>query len=229
MWFCTDFVHPYERLVEISPEGARVLGTGRHVKRPGRSYHVVDLRRQRVDVNSQMILTRDGTDARVSVTVDVRVSDPVRYLMEHAAPHDAVYLAVQVALREVVAALDIEEVLARGFSLDGHMDAIMRAADEVGLRVLDAVIKDVGASYEVEAAIAASVIEKATAKARLEQARAEAAATRVRANTVKVYEEHPFLARLRMLEALPDGTKLVIRADDDQPASLDSAPRKSSN
>lgn len=50
-------------------------------------------------------------------------------------------------------------------------------------------------------------------QAKLEAARAETAALRSLANAAKLLDDHPALARLRLVQAAPYGTKIVIGLD----------------
>ena len=51
--------------------------------------------------------------------------------------------------------------------------------------------------------------------AQLESARAETAALRTLANGAKILEDHPALAKLRMVQAIPMGSSLSLRVDDE--------------
>jgi regulator of protease activity HflC (stomatin/prohibitin superfamily) len=78
-----------------------------------------------MSVPGQEVLTHDGLAVKVSLTVAVRTADPRRW---HETVEDAdafVYAALQIALREVVAAGTLEELLASRGAL----------ADQVRMRV----------------------------------------------------------------------------------------------
>ena len=66
--------------------------------------------------------------------------------------------------------------------------------------------------------IRAAALELATAQHRaavlLEQARAETAALRSMANAAKLLDDHPALARLRLVQAAGPGSRLVLQLSD---------------
>ncbi|KRE42896.1 slipin family protein [Knoellia sp. Soil729] len=195
----------------------RVLEPGRH-RRVRRSAHVqVDLREQLLAVSPQEILTVDGVQVRVSAAVRWAVADPVAWLERATDPLGLVYLATQVALRDAVAGLTLETVSQRGAGLDAATltAAVDAAARPVGLTVLEVVLKDVILPAEVRSA----TLELATARqrgaAQLEMARAETAALRSLANGAKLLEDHPALARQRLVQSLPYGSQLVVKVGDE--------------
>lgn len=65
-------------------------------------------------VAPQEVLTADGVSVKVTATVHWRVSDPVAYIERATEPFVAVYLATQVALREVVATQDSDVAVRSG-------------------------------------------------------------------------------------------------------------------
>ena len=56
-------------------------------------------------------MTRDKVTLRLTLTADLRVVDPVVATSEVASVRDAVYLAVQLAARGMVAAMTLDELL----------------------------------------------------------------------------------------------------------------------
>jgi regulator of protease activity HflC (stomatin/prohibitin superfamily) len=87
------------------------------------------------------------------------------------------------------------------------------AGQSVGITVREAVLKDVLLPPELRAAYAGLVSARQRGKAQLEAARAETAALRSLANGAKLLDEHPGLARLRLVQALPSGSSLKITLD----------------
>lgn len=214
--FRTQFVYPFEALLEYRPDGSvATLGPGRHHLRRRARYVPVDLRVARFVLPTQEIPVADGADVRMSVAVDVTVVDPVLYNGRAMDPHSVVYLAVQVALRDLVAELSVDDVLARRFDLSGVRRVADQAAASVGLEISGVVIRDVGVPADLERSRRAAVIAVAEAKAELERARAEAAAMRIRANAAALLERNPVLARIRTLESLPPGAKVVLHVGGD--------------
>ena len=206
-------VQPWEALLERRDgEATVVLGPGRHVVRRRAEHQLVDLR-ERIDlVPVQEVLTADGVTAKVSAVFRWSVLDPVAYTEKVRDPVGAVYLAVQLGLRDVLAAQEAEALVRapRVRLADGVRDRAALAAAEVGIRLVDVVVKDVVLPGDLRAAYAELVVGRHRAQAQLEAARAETAALRSLANGAKLLDDHPSLAQLRLVQALPPGSRVEL-------------------
>lgn len=97
-------------------------------------------------------------------------------------------------------------------------EAARAAGRRVGVDVLDVCVKDVIVPAEIRTAAMQLVTAKARGAAQLEEARAETAALRALANAGKLLDAHPALAQLRLVQAAPYGSRVVLavgRADVD--------------
>lgn len=190
----------------------RVLAPGRHRRRTRTTLVRVDVRERIVTLAPQEVLTSDGVGLRVTAALVWSVTDPVAFQETSESPDAVVYLAAQIGLREALAVLDVDTVLTsgRGAVVDAVTTAAAAAGASVGITVREAVLKDVMLPAELRAAYAQLVSARQRGKAQLEAARAETAALRSLANGAKLLDEHPGLARLRLVEALPPGASLKI-------------------
>jgi regulator of protease activity HflC (stomatin/prohibitin superfamily) len=190
----------------------RVLAPGRHRRRTRTTLVRVDVRERIVTLAPQEVLTSDGVGLRVTAALVWSVTDPVAFQETSESPDAVVYLAAQIGLREALAVLDVDTVLTngRGSVVDAVTAAAAAAGASVGITVRQAVLKDVMLPAELRAAYAQLVSARQRGKAQLEAARAETAALRSLANGAKLLDEHPGLARLRLVEALPPGASLKI-------------------
>lgn len=191
----------------------RVLEPGRHRRTRRATYREVDLREQLFAISPQEILTVDGVQVRVSAAVRWTVADPIAWLERAVDPLGLVYLATQVALRDAVAGLTLDSVSQRGAGLDAATltGAVDAAGQPLGLSVIEVVVKDVILPTEVRAATLELATARQRSAAQLEMARAETAALRSLANGAKLLDDHPALARMRLVQAAPYGTQLVIK------------------
>lgn len=191
----------------------RVLTPGRH-RRPRRATYVhlpaVD---QLLTLAVQRVPDADGVVVQASATVRWRIVDPVAHLAAAEEPADLVYLAAQLAVRDVVGATPTEELVrGRGTALD---DAAVTAATaarvgDAGLEVRSVVVKDLLLPTQVREALAEQVTARLRGNARLEAARAEVAALRALSNGARLLAENPALARIRLVEAVPPGSTIEI-------------------
>ncbi|KNX39028.1 slipin family protein [Luteipulveratus halotolerans] len=193
-----------------------VLGSGRH-RRVRKAEHVaVDLREQMFTTATQEVPTSDGLSVRATVAVRWAVADPVRFHEVSTDPVGTIYLAAQVALREQIAHLTLDQVVERGASAPttGLTEAVAAVADRVGVVVPEVIVKDVLLPAEIRAAATDLVAAKQRGQARLEEARAETAALRSLANGAQLLDKHPALAQLRLVQALPPGARVSLQVGD---------------
>ncbi|MEL4357536.1 MULTISPECIES: SPFH domain-containing protein [unclassified Luteococcus] len=193
----------------------RAFGPGRYRVRPGLSTVVVDMGEQVLALKPQDVPCADEIPVRVTLALRWHVVDPVAWHEVATDPLDLVYLAAQVGLRDLLAAHRAEEVTralrATSESVGVLAAAVAPVAARVGVTVDEVVLKDITLPAELRHAIGQVVIARHQGLAKLEAARAETAALRSMANGAKLLEDHPALARLRMVEAATFGSKLVIR------------------
>jgi regulator of protease activity HflC (stomatin/prohibitin superfamily) len=189
-----------------------ILGAGRHRRLRWRRRRVrVVVRPRLLVVPGQEVLTADGLSVKVSLTVAVRTSDPRRW---HEAVDDAdafVYAALQIALREAVAARTLDELLAARGSLPDDVRArVETAAEAVGVEIDSLSLRDVMVPAELRRAAAEVATARAQGQAALERARSEVAATRALANAARMVAEQPALLQLRTLQAVEAGGATVV-------------------
>lgn len=203
----------------------RVLPPGRHRIDVEASVVRVEMREQVLTLAPQEVLTSDAVTLRVTVALQFKVRDAVAYVEAAADPMAAVYLAAQIALRDLAAAVTADEVMQRGNRIDA--DAIAAAARTAGARtgvqVIGAFVKDVIVPTEIRAAALQLATAKATGAAKLEAARAETAALRALANAGKLLDAHPALAQLQLIQHVPYGSKVVLALGSSDAVSTDVA------
>ena len=115
--------------------------------------------------------------------------------------------------------MSVDEVITRADTVKTEpiKAATANAGQSVGIDVRDVVIKDVILPAEIRSAATELVKAKARGLAKLETARAETAALRSLANAGRVLDAHPALARLRLVQDAPYGTKFVLALGDAEP------------
>ncbi|MEZ5096063.1 MAG: SPFH domain-containing protein [Nocardioides sp.] len=197
-----------------------VLEPGRHRRQRATAYQLLDLREQLQTVAPQELLTADGVTVRVTAFARWAIGDPVAFTEKVTDPAGSVYAAVQLALRDALAARDAEALVRapRATLAAEVVEQLRAAAAEVGVRLAEVVVKDVVLPHDLRAAYAELVVGRQRAQAQLEAARAETAALRSMANAAKLLDDHPALARLRLVQALPVGARVELVHDPGTPA-----------
>ncbi|WP_257183175.1 SPFH domain-containing protein [Corynebacterium cystitidis] len=188
----------------------------RELARSGDRFRLVDLRRRHLSISPQQVPTSEGIDVTLTFVLSIRVSDPLAYVQASVDPESEVYLAAQIALRELVAVTPLDQMIGRRVDLSSVATAAVAAGNKVGIDVAPNVrLKDFSLPREISSAVDRAVVDKLNAQADLERARTEVKVTRARMGTAKVLEQNPLLAKLALLEALPPGTTLEVKQSEE--------------
>ncbi|MGV3731783.1 MAG: slipin family protein [Microcella sp.] len=212
------------RWVEVAPWAKAVVlrdglhiateGPGRHRRRRRSRWHVIDLRPQLLSVPTQEVLTADGVQVRLSLVATAQITDPEAWLFSSASPFEAIYAALQVAVRDRVASIELAALASsRSVLLDGLEGELEPTATALGAAISQISLKDITLPAEVREAIAETALARQRGLAELERARTEAAAFRSLANTAKLLADNPALMELRTLQAATEGANIVIHRD----------------
>lgn len=162
----------------------------------------VDVRPWILQVPMQEVPTADGLTIKVSVAAEARVADPVAYIVATQEGQQAVYLFVQVALRDVIAAATVEDVLSARAALTERVAAAIGDLSATGIELGRVELKDIVLPSELKRAQAEALLAKAQGLAALERARTETATLRGLANAARLVAESPALLELRLLQEL---------------------------
>lgn len=199
-----------------APEGSVVLryvdGQLDAVLPPGRhaawntmrtvQFSTIDLRERLLHVTGQEVMTKDRVTLRLNLSATFRVKDAKRLAVVARAPDDVVYLAMQLAARDVVTARTLDELLAAREELPKVMTPLVKErAEGLGLELIDLGVKDVVLPGEMKELLNKVIQATKEAEANVILRREETAATRSLAQTAKVLAENPLLVRLKELEA----------------------------
>lgn len=202
----------------------RVLEPGRYPlwSYPGARVQVVtvDMRRQQVTISGQELITRDKVSLRLTLTVEYAVEDPARAVGLVAEVRDSVYLIVQLAARDYVAGVRLDELLEGREAMTQFLeDQTVPKAAAFGVRVERVGVKDVVLPGEMKTLLNRVIEAEKEAAANVILRREETAATRSLANTARVIADNPVLLRLKELDALKeiaeriDEVRLVVGSD----------------
>lgn len=209
-------VHQWEEAL-LFRDGVVVetLSPGAHRRwKRGLTRRAVDSRPWILHVPTQEVPTADGLTLKVSVAVEARVVDPVAFVLATQEAAEVAYLAIQIALREVVSAVTVEELLAGRAAVTERVAAGVGDLSTTGIALGRLELKDIVLPGELKRAQAQVLLAKAEGLAALEQARAETAALRALTNAARLAEEHPALLELRLLQELgrTSGHTVVVGA-----------------
>lgn len=181
-----------------------ILDTGRH-RFLGLHHEVKILEKRATELNitGQELLTKDQASLKVSALVRYRIANPELYLTASAEPEVVLYTAAQIAIRDAISQTTLEDVLTRKLDQPAKLTSLVEiTAQQLGLAVDTVLIKDVMPNGEIKGALTDALLAKKRALTTLETARGEAAALRIKSNAARLYEKHPSLLQLELIQAL---------------------------
>lgn len=201
-----------------------MLEPGRHVfwTHPAAKVAIttVDTRIQQLTIAGQELMTRDKVTLRLTLTAEYAPIDAPTTLHAVADVKDALYLMVQLAAREFVTGVTLDELLEGRDGLTKWLEAqVVPRAQAFGVQVHRVGVKDVILPGEMKTLLNKVIEAEKAAAANVITRREDAAATRNMATTAKVIAENPVLMRLKELEALVniaatiDEIRLFVGAD----------------
>lgn len=163
----------------------------------------IDMRENQLDVPGQEIMTLDKVSLRMNALVTYLVSDPRRLVSATNDARYALYRDVQLILREVVGARELDSFLSDKNDITTELDQKVREkAKVIGIDVRCVGIKDIILPGDMKDLMNRVTEAKKAAEANLIARREETAAMRSQANTAKMLAENPTLMRMRELEIL---------------------------
>jgi regulator of protease activity HflC (stomatin/prohibitin superfamily) len=173
----------------------------------------LDVRPQFVSITGQEVLSSDGVTLKVSLAANFEIVDPGIAVNKVKSFQEALYLELQLALREIIGAAEIDTVLSARDELSKKLMEITESkATELGLRLISVNLKDIMFPGKLKEIFAKVVSAKKEGLAALERARGETASLRNLANAAKMIEGNPNLMQLRFVQALGEtsGNTLVL-------------------
>ena len=188
------------------------LEAGRHrrFRRRRKTVRVI-VRPRLVTVPAQEVLTSEGLSVKISLTAVCRTHEPRTWHEAVEDPDSFLYSAMQIGLRDAVAARSLDTLTAdRSVVGDEVMAAAASAAGQVGISLESVAVRDLMLPAEVRKAAAEVAVTRSQGLAALERARSEVAATRALVNAAKVCADNPALLQLRMLQAVEAGGATVV-------------------
>ena len=193
-------------LLYVDGKFVRRLEAGRHFFwQDGRKVEwvVFDMRTLQMDLPSQEILTADKVALRVNFVCSFRIVDPVRMYAEIRDYWTQVYVAAQLALRELMGRMRFDEVLEHKDGIADRVLETLRSREaELYVAFSGAGMKDVILPGEVRDIMNTVLVAEKRAQANVITRREEVASTRSLLNTAKLMDENATLYKLKELEYL---------------------------
>lgn len=187
-----------QRFVERLAPGVHHFSTlGRTIR-----VQIFPRREQTCVVSQQDIMSKDKVTLRLSAVVRYKIADALVAYSHSENLNELVYTETQLALRHIVAARPLEQLLEQREECGRLLrDALDERLSPKGISVTSAATRDFGVPAAMRALLNRVIEASKQAEANLIHRREETAATRALANTARLLDNNPTLARLKELEA----------------------------
>ncbi len=160
-----------------------------------------DLRTQLVEIGGQEILTKDKAAIRVNFDVQYKIVDIEKALVETADYKRQMYTIIQLALREYIGTMTLDNILARKEEVAPFVMSETRARlSALGVDLVASGMRDIILPGDVKAILNQVLIAQKKAQANNIMRQEETAATRSLLNTAKLMEQNDMLFKLKEME-----------------------------
>lgn len=160
-----------------------------------------DMRQLQLEVAGQEILTKDKASLRLNFYAQYKVTDVVKALVENKDFEKQLYMYLQLALREYVGNLTLDELLEKREDVAGYVYKVVTdKAIALGVELSNCGIRDVILPGEVKEIMNKVLIAEKKAQANTIMRREETASTRSLLNTAKLMEDNQMLFKLKEME-----------------------------
>jgi regulator of protease activity HflC (stomatin/prohibitin superfamily) len=210
---CKQIILDYQQgLVFRNGRLAGTRGAGSYWHFPWRTrIQVLDMRLRTVTLPGQEVLTADNITVKLSFAAQYRVEDVSAAVLKVESYETALYMALQLALREFMGGINADELTSKRGEIGSYVLAKAQPrAKEFGIDLQEGNVKDLVFPGDLKNIFALVVKARKEGQAILEKARAESAAIRNLANVAKVLEANPALLQLRALHSVESGSGNTI-------------------
>ncbi|MBN1324361.1 MAG: slipin family protein [Methanotrichaceae archaeon] len=200
-------VREYQRVVILR------LGRFSGVKGPGLFLIVpivdqvilLDMRVVTIDVQKQVVITKDNVTVDVDAVIYYRVVDPAKAIIQVENYRMATSLLAQTTLRDVLGQIELDDLLAKREELNIKLQEILdRHTDPWGIKVTAVTLRDVSLPESMLRAIAKQAEAEREKRSRVILADGELQASMKMTEAAKLYGEAPVAIKLRELQTLAE-------------------------
>jgi len=161
----------------------------------------VDLRVQQLEISGQELLSKDKAALRISLFATYRVENTKLALLDNKDYEKQLYVQFQLALREFVGSLSLDEILERKEEVGNYvLNVVTDKAKSLGVIVKEAGVKDIILPGDIKEIMNQVLIAQKKAQANIITRREETASTRSLLNTAKLMEDNEMLFKLKEME-----------------------------
>lgn len=160
-----------------------------------------DLRTMQMEIAGQEILTKDKAALRVNFYAQYNIKDIVKALVNNKEYDKQLYVLLQLALREFVGSLTLDELLDKKESISTYvMDSMSEKTESLGVVLKGSGIRDIILPGDMKDIMNQVLVAEKKAQANTIMRREETASTRSLLNTAKLMEDNAMLFKLKEME-----------------------------
>ncbi len=160
-----------------------------------------DLRTQQMEIAGQEILTKDKAALRINFYAQYNIHDIVKALVNNKEYDKQLYVLMQLALREFIGSLTLDELLDKKEVISAFMmEAMSEKTKSLGVVLKGAGIRDIILPGEMKDIMNQVLVAEKKAQANTIMRREETASTRSLLNTAKLMEDNAMLFKLKEME-----------------------------
>lgn len=160
-----------------------------------------DMRTIQLEISGQEILTRDKAALRVNFYVQYNIKDIVKAVVNNKEYDKQLYVLMQLALREFVGALTLDELLEKKENVSGYiLESMSQKVDALGVMLKGSGIRDIILPGDMKDIMNQVLVAEKKAQANTIMRREETASTRSLLNTAKLMEDNVMLFKLKEME-----------------------------
>jgi regulator of protease activity HflC (stomatin/prohibitin superfamily) len=169
------------------------------------SYQKVDIRVKAVDVPDQEAITKDNISAKINAVIYYRVSDAMKAIVQVENFRVAVNQLAQTTMRNVVGALDLDELLSNRNQASAQIREIIDALTEPwGISVDNVELKDITLPEDMKRTIGKQAEAERERRAVIIKAEGEVQAAENLSKAAIMLSDSPGAMHLRTLSTLND-------------------------
>lgn len=160
-----------------------------------------DMRTIQLEISGQEILTRDKAALRVNFYVQYNIKDIVKAVVNNKEYDKQLYVLMQLALREFVGALTLDELLEKKENVSAYiLESVSQKVDALGVTLKGSGIRDIILPGDMKEIMNQVLVAEKKAQANTIMRREETASTRSLLNTAKLMEDNAMLFKLKEME-----------------------------
>jgi regulator of protease activity HflC (stomatin/prohibitin superfamily) len=191
-------------LLMIDGNFEKVLAPGNYIFWKNRTVIQVlktDMRQLNMEIVGQEILTKDKAQLRINFSLQYKVIDLMKALLENKEFDKQLYVSIQLGLREVVGKMTFDELMDNKDKIsESILNICADKATGLGVKLVDCGVKDIVLPGDIKEIMNQVLIAEKRAQANLITRREETASTRSLLNTAKLMEDNAMLYKLKEME-----------------------------